>query len=64
LNRELSVRDRTGQARTRLLETPVELVRVLDEAFGLRFPPETIFPCAALDWPELAASRPIEPMAT
>jgi len=64
LNRELSVRDRTGQAQTRLIETPTELVRVLDEAFGLRLPPETIFPCTALDWPDPSPSRTIEPIAT
>jgi len=50
LNRELTIRSRSGEARTRQLATPAELVSVLDEAFSLRFPAETVFPCEALDW--------------
>ena len=48
LNRELTVRDRSGQATTRELSGPDELLAVLDEQFGLRFPAGTRFPCPAL----------------
>jgi N-hydroxyarylamine O-acetyltransferase len=51
MNRELSVRDRTGAAQTRLLQEPAELLAVLADHFGLGFDPGTRFPCAALDWP-------------
>jgi len=37
---------------TRTIDTPAELVRVLDQEFGLRFPDSTVFPCDALDWPD------------
>ena len=54
LNRELTVRERTGQPQTRLLSSPAELLHVLDARFGLSFPPDTLFPCDALDWPPVA----------
>jgi N-hydroxyarylamine O-acetyltransferase len=50
LNRELTVRQRDGRAERRVLTSPDELLDVLDEHFGLRFPPGTRFPCEALDW--------------
>jgi len=50
LNRELTTRSRSGEARTRTLRDPAELVTVLDEQFSLRFPAGTEFPCEALDW--------------
>jgi N-hydroxyarylamine O-acetyltransferase len=50
LNRELSVRDRSGQAVTTAVETPDELLEVLSERFGLEFTRGTIFPCVALQW--------------
>lgn len=51
LNRELSVRGPDGVAVTRELRDPDELLAVLAEHFGLRFPPGTRFSCDALDWP-------------
>jgi N-hydroxyarylamine O-acetyltransferase len=51
LNRELSVRGRDGQAEHHVIASPDELLAVLDERFGLVFPPGTRFPCDALDWP-------------
>ena len=51
LNRELTMRSRSGEARTRQLADPAELVSVLAEEFSLRFPAGTVFPCEALDWP-------------
>ncbi len=51
VNRELSTRRRSGEADTRLLDTPGELLDVLAADFGLCFPSGTVFPCAALDWP-------------
>ncbi len=51
LNRELTVRQRDGQAERRMLSSPDELLAVLDEQFGLSFPPRTRFQCEALDWP-------------
>jgi len=64
LNRELTTRSRSGEAHTRLLVDPAELVTVLDEQFSLQFPAGTVFPCEALDWPMQAeataqAARPI-----
>ena len=58
LNRELTTRSRSGQAETRLLAAPAELVSVLDEKFSLRFPAGTLFPCEALDWPSQAEGPP------
>ncbi len=52
VNRELSTRRRSGEAETRLLTTPGELLDVLAADFGLCFPAGTVFPCAALDWPD------------
>jgi N-hydroxyarylamine O-acetyltransferase len=51
LNRELTVRQRDGRAERRVLQSPDELLDVLDAHFGLRFPAGTRFPCEALDWP-------------
>ena len=50
LNRELTLRHRSGEAQVRPIDTPTELVCVLNEEFGLRFASDTIFPCDALDW--------------
>ncbi len=52
VNRELSLRGRSGEARTRMLRTPAELLDVLAADFDLRFPAGTVFPCPALDWPD------------
>ncbi len=52
VNRELSTRRRTGEAETRTLRTPGELLDVLAADFGLHFPSGTVFPCPALDWPD------------
>ncbi len=54
LNRELTVRRRGGDARTRTLDTPAELLAALAEHFALRFPAGTEFTCPALDWPRTA----------
>jgi N-hydroxyarylamine O-acetyltransferase len=43
LNRELKVRDRTGQAQTYPIETATRLLEALDTHFGLRFPAHTRF---------------------
>jgi N-hydroxyarylamine O-acetyltransferase len=51
LNRELSERGRDGHAEHHQIATPDELLAVLDQRFGLAFPPGTRFPCDALDWP-------------
>ena len=51
VNRELSTRARTGEAVTRVLRTPGELLDVLADGFDLHFPAGTVFPCPALDWP-------------
>ena len=51
LNREFTRRDRSGAADTRVLQTPSELLNVLDTGFGLTFPSGTTFACDALDWP-------------
>jgi N-hydroxyarylamine O-acetyltransferase len=50
LNRELTVRTRSGPTST-MLKTPDELLAVLDQHFGLKFPSGTRFDCSALDWP-------------
>lgn len=50
LNRELTVRRRDGSTDRHLIASPDELLTVLAERFGLDFPPDTRFPCAALDW--------------
>jgi N-hydroxyarylamine O-acetyltransferase len=53
LDRELTVRERDGQARARTLASPDELLAVLADSFGLHFAPGTRFgaPGAALPWP-------------
>ena len=51
LNRELTLRNRHGETEVRVIHTPTELADVLREQFGLRFAPDTIFCCEALDWP-------------
>ena len=51
LNRELTLRERDGRGHHRMLGSPDELLAVLDEHFGLAFPPGTRFPCPGLDWP-------------
>lgn len=56
LNREFTVRTRTGQTRTRLLTSPGELVDVLGEHFGLHLPTGTNVACPGLDWPAPGAA--------
>lgn len=51
LNDELTVRGAGGHAETQRIASPEELLTVLAERFGLRFPPGTRFPCAGLPWP-------------
>lgn len=51
VNREYTRRNRAGVPDTRVLQTPAELLDVLDTGFGLRFPHGTTFICDALDWP-------------
>ena len=51
LNRDLTVRSRDGSAEHHQVQSPDELLDVLDRRFGLSFPPGTRFPCDALDWP-------------
>lgn len=51
LNRELTIRDRSGAMEKRQLESPTELLQVLAECFGLEFPPETRFGKAGSAWP-------------
>jgi N-hydroxyarylamine O-acetyltransferase len=50
LNRELTNRDRSGEATTRVIASPDELLDVLDESFGLWVERGTLFQCAGLDW--------------
>lgn len=50
LNRELSVRHPDGHADVHVVESPVELLAVLADRFGLHFPPDTRFECPALNW--------------
>ena len=56
LNRELTRRDRTGQGQSTPSDTPDHLLQLLDEEFGLTFPPGTRFACDALDWPGAASA--------
>lgn len=56
-NRELTVRDRSGEAQTRTLSTPSELLTTLADQFGLNFDPGTAFKCDALDWPLAEQAR-------
>lgn len=50
VNRELSHRDRSGQASVSRVASPEALLHLLCDRFGLRFPDGTEFPCVALDW--------------
>jgi N-hydroxyarylamine O-acetyltransferase len=50
LNREVSVRDRSGHAVTTAVATPDDLLTILSERFGLEFTPGTVFRCDALQW--------------
>ena len=51
LNRELSIRARSGTARVAMIESPDELLEVLAAQFQLQFPAGTRFVCEGLDWP-------------
>ena len=51
LNREFTIRQRSGEAESRCLDTPQELLLTLARHFGLHFEPGTEFPCPGLDWP-------------
>jgi len=50
LNRELTLRSRDGRSEARVLADQAELLAVLAERFGLRFPKGTTFACAGLTW--------------
>lgn len=50
-NDELSLRDAKGDAQTRKLASPSELLSVLSEQFGLRFPENTRFGPPGQAWP-------------
>ncbi len=50
LNKELKRRDRDGVAHTTPIASPDELLALLAEHFGMRFPDGTRFQCPALDW--------------
>jgi N-hydroxyarylamine O-acetyltransferase len=50
-NAELKVRDSDGRAAVQTIGSPEELLVVLAERFGLRFPPETRFGPAGSPWP-------------
>lgn len=49
-NRELTRRGPDGVGHTQRLGSPAELLRVLDEEFGLSFPADTRFGCEQLRW--------------
>ena len=49
LNRDLTVRTRAGVTQ-RVVQSPDELLHVLEEHFSLRFPAGTRFECEALSW--------------
>jgi N-hydroxyarylamine O-acetyltransferase len=51
LNRELKVRERDGTATSRQIASAPELLEVLRECFGLRFPAGTRFGAADAPWP-------------
>jgi len=51
LNRDFTLRRAGADPVRRTLQTPAELLELLAEQFGLEFPPNTRFECAALDWP-------------
>lgn len=50
LNRELTRRARDGTSSVHQVANPAELLEVLAESFGLRFPRGTEFTCPGLDW--------------
>jgi N-hydroxyarylamine O-acetyltransferase len=50
LNHELTFRDHAGHAETHTIKDPDELLALLAEHFGLRFPAGTRFQCPALSW--------------
>ena len=50
LNREFSLRSRTGEATVRTIASPAELLEVLAADFGLVLPPGTVLTCPGLDW--------------
>jgi len=50
LNREFNIRHLDGRVEPRLLATPDELLAVLSDSFGLRFPAGTRFSAPALRW--------------
>ena len=49
LNRKITLR-RGGHAETRVIESPQQLLQLLDEHFGLQFPATRRFECTALDF--------------
>lgn len=51
LNDQLKVRARDGHAEATTITTPAELLEVLAERFGLRFPDDTRFGPAGSPWP-------------
>jgi N-hydroxyarylamine O-acetyltransferase len=51
LNRELSIRESDGQSAKREIGSPDELLEVLAEHFGLRFPASTRFGAPGSPWP-------------
>ena len=51
LNRELTKRQPDGSAETTSIDSPEQLLEVLESGFGLHFPTGTMFQCAGLDWP-------------
>jgi N-hydroxyarylamine O-acetyltransferase len=51
LNRDFTVRSRTGDATTRTIASPAELLEVLAAEFGLELPPGTVLTCSGLVWP-------------
>jgi N-hydroxyarylamine O-acetyltransferase len=51
VNRELSTRLRDGSVSSVIIESPGELLQVLEREFGLDLPSDTVFRCEGLDWP-------------
>jgi N-hydroxyarylamine O-acetyltransferase len=58
LNHELTVRAGDGSAQHRRIDTPGELLVVLDEVFALRLPAGTRFACEGLSWPSASGGAP------
>ena len=50
-NRELGLRSNDGRYESRLLQSPEQLLSVLNQYFDLSFPADTRFACSGLDWP-------------